>query len=59
MTTTYTTNTAWDYLIDNEIASEETLKIITSVNGYSLDTLQDVLYATTGYRSFEQIDDEA
>jgi hypothetical protein len=50
MTTTYTANTAWDYLIANEIASEETLKIITSVNGYSLDTLQDVTLGVTLYQ---------
>lgn len=45
----------WDYIIENDIASEETLKIITSINGYNIETLNDVLYATTGYRSLEQI----
>jgi len=48
----------WDYIIDNDIASEEALILITNINGYSVDTLNDVLYATTGYRSIEQIDDE-
>jgi len=48
----------WDYIIDNGIASEEALILITNINGYSVDTLNDVLYATTGYRSIEQIDDE-
>lgn len=54
----YTTAQAWDYLLDNEIASEETLRIITSINGYNLETLQDVLYAVTGYRDIEQIESE-
>lgn len=45
----------WDYLIDNELASEDTLITITNINGYNLDTLEDVLYSVTGYRSLEQI----
>lgn len=36
--------------------SEETLNIVKCINGYSKETMQDILYATTGYRSFEQID---
>lgn len=49
---------AWDRLIDYNLASEETLQVVTSINGYSIDTLEDVLYATTGYRTFEQYLDE-
>lgn len=45
---------AWDFLIENNIASEETLKVVTNINGYNLQTLEDVLYSETGYRSFEQ-----
>jgi hypothetical protein len=48
----------WNYLFDNQLASEETLKVVTSINGYNLDTLEDVLYATTGYRSLNQIEEE-
>lgn len=36
--------------------SEQTLQIVTCINGYSVDTLKDILYAHTGYRSFEQLD---
>lgn len=53
-----TVDNAWDYLVDNGITSEETLRVVTNINGYSLETLEDVLYATTGYRSFEQLDEE-
>lgn len=45
----------WDILVDMGI-SEETLDIITSINGYNLQTLEDVLYAKFGYRSFEQLE---
>lgn len=53
-----TTAGAWDYLIETGLASEETLQVVTSINGYSLDTLESVLYAVAGYRSFEQMKDE-
>ena len=48
----------WDYLIDNNIASEETLRVVTNINGYNVDTLNDVLYSETGYRSIDQLDNE-
>lgn len=50
--------TVWDYLINSEIATEDTLRIITCINGYNLETLNDVLYAVTGYRDIEQIENE-
>lgn len=47
----------WDHLLGLGV-SQQTLELITSINGYSKDTLDDVLYAHTGYRSFEQMEDE-
>ena len=47
----------WDALIELGV-SEQTLQIVTSINGYSMDTLNDVLYAATGYRNLSQITGE-
>ena len=44
----------WEYLINRGIATEETLQVVTDINGYTEETLCDVLYAVTAYRSFEQ-----
>ena len=44
----------YNYLIDAGIASEETVNIITDINGYNEDTLDSVLYCQTGYRDLEQ-----
>jgi len=44
----------WDMLVDHGLATEQTLKVITSINGYNLETLNDVLYAITGFRCIEQ-----
>lgn len=44
----------YSYLIDYELVSQETLDIITSINGYAEETLDDVLYCVSGYRDIEQ-----
>lgn len=48
----------WDILIKQVGASEEALKLLTNINGYNLETLQDALYFYTGLREFDQLDDE-
>jgi hypothetical protein len=52
-----TVEKAWDLLLEMGV-SEQTLQIVTSINGYSLETLEDILYAHAGERSFDQLDDE-
>lgn len=51
------TEEMWD-LLENYCCSEETIRVVTSINGYSEETMLDILYATTGLRSFEQLADE-
>lgn len=45
---------AWETL-EGIGVSTETLNIITDINGYNMETLEDVLYSVTGYRSFNQL----
>ena len=47
------TETAYEALIEAGVATEGELALVTNINGYSLETLEDVLYARTGYRTFE------
>lgn len=54
-----TTEQIWDYILESGIATEDELVLITSIDGMSEDTLNDVLYARTGYRSVEQMMDLA
>lgn len=44
----------FDFLVNNCIATEEEIKLVTSINGYNETTLNDILYVRTGYRSIEQ-----
>lgn len=45
----------WDLLIEMGV-SYEALKVVTDINGYSYETLCDILYAVFGYRDFEQFE---
>ena len=48
---------AWDYIIEHGIATEEELKLVTCINGCNQAALNDVIYARTGYRDIEQLED--
>ena len=49
------TDTIWDAIIEYGIATEEELELVTAINGYNNDTLNDVIYVRTGYRDIEQL----
>ena len=48
------TNKLWDRIVNAGIASEHTLRVVTAINGYSVETLNDVIYAVTGMRNWKQ-----
>ena len=45
---------AWNVLLEIGV-SEETLQIVTSINGYNIETLQDILYVKSGLREFNEL----
>lgn len=47
-------NELWDKILMYEIATEDELKLITCINGYTEDTLNDVIYVRTGYHTLDQ-----
>ena len=50
-------NTLWTRLEVYGIATEEEIDLVTNINGYSEETLNDILYARTGYRDIEQYEE--
>lgn len=48
----------WSYLEEVVGVSEQTLQVVTDINGYSEQTMLDILYVVTGYRSFDQFEEE-
>lgn len=48
------TDFAWDFCLDQEIASEQELDLVTKLNGFNWVTIMSVIYVRTGYRDIEQ-----
>ena len=48
----------WDFLVDTAIATEQELHLVTCINGYSMESLNDVIYVRTAYRNVEQLQEE-
>jgi len=48
----------WDYLVDKGIATEQELILVTYINGYNMESLNDIIYVRTGYRTAEQLQEE-
>lgn len=48
----------YNNLIDNGYFTEKELELITDINGYNLETLNDAIYARYGYRDYEQLTQE-
>ena len=44
----------WDFITVNEIATDDEIRLVTNINGYNEETLNDIIYARTGYRDYEQ-----
>lgn len=51
-------NELWDQLLDLELFTYEELQLLTNINGYSVETLNDAIFARYGYRDLEQMMEE-
>lgn len=54
----YNINELWETIIEYGIATEEELQLVTCINGYNEETLNDIIYVRTGYRNIEQFIEE-
>lgn len=44
-----------EYLINNNIATDEEINLVININGYSIETFESILYVREGYRAFYQL----
>jgi len=44
----------FDFLVENEIATENEIRLVTCINGYNETALNDIIYVKTGYRTLKQ-----
>ena len=47
-------NEMWDTLLKIGV-SEQTLQVVTDINGYNEETMRNILYSVTGYNDFDQL----
>ena len=47
----------YEALLDMGV-SAESLNLVSNINGFSVSTFEDVLFAMFGYRHFDQLDDD-
>lgn len=52
--TNLTINEMWNSLLDIGV-SEQTLQVVTDINGYNEQAMKDILYSVTGYNDFDQL----
>lgn len=48
----------WDFIVNNNIATEDEVRLVSCMNGLNESTMYDIIYVRTGLRSYEQCIDE-
>lgn len=46
------------FLEEEGIATDEEIDLVTKINGYNLETINDIIYVRTGCRNYEQLLEE-
>lgn len=50
-------NKLYNKLVEEDYFTEEELRLVTDINGNSVETLNDCIYARYGYRNYEDLVD--
>lgn len=58
MSNKYDADSAYNYLLETGIATEDELALVSSIMGHNLDTYESVLFSRTGYRTFWQLEED-
>ena len=43
----------WDAIVEHGIATEEEIELVTAINGFNDNALNDIIYVRTGYKNIE------
>lgn len=52
-----TTTELWETIVELGIATDNEIDLVTDINGNSIETLNDIIYARTGYRDLESYEE--
>ena len=50
-----TVNELWAELVNRGLFTDRELQLLTNINGFSVETLNDALYSRYGYRDYDQM----
>lgn len=53
--TDYELDVIYDKLIAENYFTEDELELVTNINGYNIDTLNNAIYARYGLRDYKQL----
>ena len=53
----YGVDDAWEFLLERDLVHEQTLEVVTSINGYTMKSIDEVVYVLYGM-DFEQLVEE-
>lgn len=51
-------NTLYDKIVEYGIATEAEINLVTDINGWNEEAMNDIIYVRTGYRDIEQYEEE-
>ena len=54
MKTTDQLNNMYDTILELELATFEELELVTSINGFNEQTMNDIVYVREGYQTLDQ-----
>ena len=54
MKTTEELNEIYDTMLELQICTFEEIELVTNINGYNEQALNDIVYARTGYQDLDQ-----
>ena len=52
-----TTNELWTLIVEYGIATDSEIDLVTDINGNSIESLNNIIYARTGYRDIESYEE--
>lgn len=50
-----TVNELWAELVELDLFTNDELQLLTNINGLSVETLNDAIFARYGYRDYDQM----
>lgn len=51
-------NVVWDELLERDLFTNDELQLLTNINGFNIETLNEAIFARYGFRDLQQMLEE-